>query len=108
MRPLHTARDRTERRQYAWRCVSEFYDNQAMVTPAIEVCHALGFVLVRYGVRVERFMMRVLELRFGQPFVIVHCAVPNELYLWYTRNGFEIRVEDRLLRFAGLVVTMTI
>jgi len=53
-------------------------------------------------------MMRVLELRFGQPFVIVHCAVPDELYLWYTRNGSEIRVENRLLRFAGLVVTMTI
>lgn len=56
----------------------------------------------------ERAMVRVLELRFGQPFVIVHCAVPDELYLWYTRNSLEIRVEDGILRFAGLVVAMTV
>jgi hypothetical protein len=53
-------------------------------------------------------MVRVLELRFGQPFVIVHCAVPDKLYLWHTRNGLEIRMEDGLLRFACLVVAMTV
>ena len=79
-----------------------------MATPAIESCYAPSFVLIRYRVSVERFMVRVLELRFGQPFVIVNCAVPDKLYLRHTWNGFEIRVEDGLLRFTGLVITMAI
>jgi len=53
-------------------------------------------------------MVRVLELRFGQPFVIVDGAVPDELYLRHSRDGLEVRMEDGLLRFAGLVVAMTV
>lgn len=53
-------------------------------------------------------MMRVLELRFGQTFVIVDCAVPDELYLWHPRDGLEVWMKNRLLRLAGLVVAMAI
>jgi len=57
---------------------------------------------------VKRSVVRVLELRFSQPFVIVHCAVPDELHLWHMRNGLEIGMEDGLLRFACLVVAVTV
>ena len=53
-------------------------------------------------------MVRVLELRFGQPFMIVYCAIADKLYLWHTWNGLEIRMEDGLLRFTGLVIAMTV
>ena len=56
----------------------------------------------------ERPMVWVLELRFGQPFVIVDCAVPDELYLWHPRDGLEVRVKDGLLRFPGLIVSVTV
>ena len=53
-------------------------------------------------------MVRVLELRFCQSFVIVHCAVPDKLHLWHPRNGLEVRMKDGLLGFARLVVAMTV
>lgn len=53
-------------------------------------------------------MVWVFELRFVQPFVIVDCAVPDKLYLWHPRNGLEVRVKDRLLRFTGLIVSMAV
>jgi hypothetical protein len=40
--------------------------------------------------------------------VVVHNAIADELYLGYGRDGLEVGVENGLLGFAGLVVSMTI
>ena len=52
-------------------------------------------------------MVGVIELRFGQPFMIIDCAVPDELHLWHPRDGLEVR-KDGLFRFADLVVAMAV
>jgi hypothetical protein len=45
---------------------------------------------------------------FGKAFMIVHHTISNELDLRNTRDCLEIGMEDRLLRVACLVVSMTI
>jgi hypothetical protein len=52
--------------------------------------------------------MRVLELGLGESLMVVDGAIANELNLRYTRNGLEIRMKDRLLSAASLVVTVTV
>lgn len=52
--------------------------------------------------------MRMLELSFGQPLVIVDRAIANELNLRNTRNSLEVRMKDRFLGVTGLVVSVSI
>lgn len=52
--------------------------------------------------------MRMLELSFGQSLVIVDGAIANELNLRNTGNSLEIRMKDRLLSVASLVVSVSI
>jgi len=40
--------------------------------------------------------------------VVVHHAIADELDLGYGRDGLEVRVEDRFLGFASLVVSMAV
>src|SRR5260370_26424794 len=89
-------------------CVRGGFSKIGQVSPTIEACHTLSFVLVRYGVRVECLVVRVLELRLGQFFVVVDRAIANELCLWHPRDGLEVRVKDRFLRFTGLIIAVTI
>lgn len=56
----------------------------------------------------KRRMRRVLELRLREAFVVVHCAVTDELDLRDTRDGLEVGMEDGLLRLPGFVVAMTV
>ena len=53
-------------------------------------------------------MAGMFKFGFGETFVVVNCTVTNELYLRNAGNSFEIRVKDRLLRTASLVVSMAI
>ena len=53
-------------------------------------------------------MARMFELGFGETFVVVNYTVPNELYLRNAGDSFEVRVKDRLLGAASLVVSVTI
>ena len=53
-------------------------------------------------------MVGMLEACFGESFVVVHHAIADELDLGYGRDGLEVGVEDRLLGFASLVVSMAV
>jgi hypothetical protein len=53
-------------------------------------------------------MMRVLEFGFGETLVIVNRSVANKLHLRHAWDRLEIRVEDRLFRLAGLVVSVAV
>ena len=53
-------------------------------------------------------MVRVFQLGFGKTFVIIHSAISDKLNLGLTRDSFEIRVQNRLLRALGFVVAMTV
>jgi hypothetical protein len=62
--------------------------------PSVESCDALGFVLFRYTCLVECGVTGVLEVGFGETFVVVYSAVPYELDLRDARYSFEIWVQD--------------
>ena len=53
-------------------------------------------------------MIGVLELGFGEAFMVVYCAVSDELDLGLARDSFEIGVQNRLLGALGFVVAMSI
>jgi hypothetical protein len=69
---------------------------------------ALLLILVRDHIGMEGLVMRMLELSFGQPLVIVDRAIANELNLRNTRNSLEVRMKDRFLGVTGLVVSVSI
>jgi hypothetical protein len=50
----------------------------------------------------------VLELGFSEAFMVVNCAVSDELDLGLARDSFEIGVQNRLLGALGFVVAMSI
>jgi len=50
----------------------------------------------------------MFEHGFCKPLMVVNCAVPDELDLWYSRDSLEIRMEDRLFRAFSLVVSVAI
>ena len=50
----------------------------------------------------------MLELGLSKTLVIIHGAVSDQLDLGHTRDCLEVRVQDRLLGFASLVVAMTV
>lgn len=51
---------------------------------------------------------RMFEFGFRETFVVVDCAVADELNLWDARNGFQVRVEDGFLSAFGFVVAMAV
>lgn len=53
-------------------------------------------------------MVRVFQLGFGEAFVIIHRAVPDELDLGLPRDSFEVRVQNRLLCTLSFVVAVAI
>jgi hypothetical protein len=50
----------------------------------------------------------VLELRLGEPFVVVDRAVPDELHLRHAGDGLQIGMQDGLSRALCFVVAVAI
>jgi hypothetical protein len=76
--------------------------------PAVEACDTACFVHLRHSCLVKCCMRGMLQHRFGQSFMIVNCAVPDELNLRDARNGLEVGVENGLLRLACLVIAVPV
>jgi len=76
--------------------------------PSVEASNTLRLVLGRDTRLVECGMAGMLEACFGEPFVVVHHSITYELDLGYRRDGLEVGVEDGLLGFASLVVSMAV
>jgi hypothetical protein len=53
-------------------------------------------------------MMRVLEFGLGETLMVVNRSIANKLHLRHAWDRLEIRVEDRLFRLAGLVVSVAV
>ena len=53
-------------------------------------------------------MARMFEFGFGETLVVVNCTVTDELYLRNAGDSFKVGVKNRLLRTAGLVVSVSI
>ena len=53
-------------------------------------------------------MVGMFEFGFDEAFVVVNCAVADELYLRNAGDGFEVGMKDRLLRAASLVVSVSV
>lgn len=76
--------------------------------PAVEPGDALGLLFRRNAGLVECRVAGVLELGFGEAFVVVYCAIADKLYLGDAGNGLEIWVENGLLGAFSLVVPVSI
>ena len=61
--------------------------------PSVETCDALFFVFGRDGRLVESSVGRMFERCALQALVIMHRAIPDELYLRYARDGLEVWME---------------
>jgi hypothetical protein len=57
---------------------------------------------------VECGVAGMLEACLSEPLVVVHHSIADELDLGYGRDGLEVRVENRFLGFASLVVSMAV
>ena len=76
--------------------------------PSVEARNTLRLVLGRDTGLVECGVAGMLEACFSEPFVFIHHAIADELDLGYGRDGLEVRVENRFLGFASLVVSMAV
>jgi len=76
--------------------------------PAVEPCYSIGFVLWGDAGFVECRVAWVFEFGFRESFVVVYSPVADELDLGYSRDGFEIGVEDGFLGAPGLVVPVAV
>lgn len=76
--------------------------------PAIEPRDTFGFVLRGDAGLVERSVAWMLELSFCKSFMVVDRAVANELDLWDSGNGLQVRMKDGLLGILSLVVSVSI
>ena len=76
--------------------------------PAVEPRYTVGFVLRGDAGLVECRVAWVFEFGFGESFVVVYSSVADELDLGYSRDGFEIGVEDGFLGAARLVVPVAV
>ena len=50
----------------------------------------------------------MLELSLRETLVVVHHAISDELDLRLARDRLQVRMKDRLLRLAGLVVPVSV
>jgi hypothetical protein len=50
----------------------------------------------------------MLQFGFGEAFVVVDCAVANQLYLRNPGDSLEIRMENGFLGALCLVITMAV
>lgn len=76
--------------------------------PSVEAGEPSFLILVRNGICVECLVMGVLEFSLGETLVVVDCPVADELHLRYTWNSLEIRMKDRLLRLARLIIPVAV
>lgn len=75
--------------------------------PAVEA-REVGLLGGRNDRLVEGGMGGMFQFGGGEAFVVVDCAVADELDLGDARDGFEVGVEDGFLGASGLVVTVAI
>ena len=64
--------------------------------PAVEASVAFRSVLGGYFGLMEPRVLRVLQLCFGETFVVVYSAVSDQLDLGNSRDRLQVRVKDRL------------
>jgi len=76
--------------------------------PPVETRDSVGCILFRDAGLVEGDVVGMLELGFGEAFVVVHGAISDKLDLRLARDGLEVGMEDRLFGTLRFIVPVSV
>ena len=76
--------------------------------PTVETSYSFLLVFLRHASLMESRVRRMFQFRFCEPLVVVDGAVADELHLRDAGDGLQVGVKNGFLRFASLVVSVTV